>query len=108
MVAQPPRMNAVVTRAADPRLRSLLAREYVGFSEPGGHGRWRMPPSATVTMIVNVGDGFGGLPRAFVAGMEDAPAVVERGGGEITCLDLKLDPLGAYVVPTRPGQPVRR
>jgi AraC-like DNA-binding protein len=80
----------------DPRLRTLLTRDYVGFSEPDtGYGSWLMPPTATVTVIVNVGEPFGGLPGAFIAGIEDGYSVVAR-AGTISCLDVKLTPLGAY------------
>jgi AraC-like DNA-binding protein len=90
-----------VKQPADARIRHHLARDYVGFSEVGGSGCWRMPPTATITVIVNLADALGGLPQAFVAGMEDAPAVVERRGA-ISCLDLKLNPLGAYTLFARP------
>jgi AraC-like DNA-binding protein len=90
-----------VTRSADVRIRHHLARDYVGFSEADVSGCWRMPPTATVTVIVNLAETFGALPRAFVAGLEDEPAVVER-GGVILCLDLKLSPLGAYTLLARP------
>jgi AraC-like DNA-binding protein len=85
-------------RPADERLRPLLARDYVGFTESGAAGeRWREPPSGRVTVILNVGERFGGLPDAFVAGLTDTYAFVERGDA-VSCIDLKLTPLGAYTL----------
>jgi AraC-like DNA-binding protein len=83
-------------RTPDPRIRPLLARDHVGFAETGGVGEsWIETPTAAVTVILNVGAPFGGLPEAFVAGLSDTFAVVE-GARAMTCLDLKLTPLGAY------------
>jgi AraC-like DNA-binding protein len=77
-------------------LRDELARGYVGFVErTEARGSWIEPPRGTVTMILNLGEAFGGLPEAFVAGVSDTHAVVER-GGSISCIDLKLTPPGAY------------
>src|SRR4051794_30403785 len=85
-------------RPADERLRPLLARDYVGFTESGAAGeRWRESPSGRVTVILNVGERFGGLPDAFVAGLTDSYAFVERGDA-VSCIDLKLTPLGAYTL----------
>jgi AraC-like DNA-binding protein len=80
----------------DKRLRPLLTRDYVHFrqSREAG-GEWLAPPSTAVTVIINLGDAFGGLPTAFVAGLADHCEVVDQ-RGEIDCLDLKLTPLGAY------------
>jgi AraC-like DNA-binding protein len=77
-------------------LGPLLARGYVGFSEPSrGFGKWLMPPAVSVTLIVNLEGAFGGLPSAFVAGLDDAYSVVEV-GGSVSCLDVKMTPPGAY------------
>ena len=85
-------------RAPESRLRNHLARDYVGFTEAGApFERWLEPPSGTVTVIVNLGEPFGGLPDAFVTGLADTYALVER-TGSTSCVDLKLTPLGAYTV----------
>lgn len=88
------RMNA--SRPADPRLRPLFARDPVGFAaRSGAPGEWLMPPTPTVTIIINFADPLHGLPPAFVAGVDDGPNPV-RHGATTDCLDLKLTPLGAY------------
>ncbi|GAB1512686.1 AraC family transcriptional regulator [Actinophytocola sp. KF-1] len=80
----------------DARLRPLLTRYYVRFRQHAEAGAdWLAPPSTAVTVIINMGDAFGGLPRAFVAGPSDACDVVSM-TGEIDCVELKLTPLGAY------------
>jgi len=85
-----------VTRPADPRLRPLFARAPLGFMEDtDAFAEWLMPPTATVTIIINITGALGGLPPAFVAGVEDTYSLV-RHGGTTCCLDLKLTPLGAY------------
>jgi AraC-like DNA-binding protein len=87
---------STVSRRPAARLAPLLARGYVGFSEQDrGFEKWLMPPAVTVTMIINVDGAFGGLPGAFVAGLDDAYSVVEV-GGSVSCLDIKMTPLGAY------------
>jgi AraC-like DNA-binding protein len=80
----------------DPRLRPLLTRDYVRFTQPAHAGeKWLATPSTAVTVIINLGDSFGGLPTAFVAGLTDRGALVDQ-RGEIDCVDVKLTPLGAY------------
>jgi AraC-like DNA-binding protein len=80
----------------DPRLRPLLTRDHVWFKQPAALGEsWLAPPSMSVTVIINMGDAFGGLPGAFVAGVTDRCGVVDQ-HGDIDCVDLKLTPLGAY------------
>jgi AraC-like DNA-binding protein len=80
----------------DERLRPLLTRGYVRFRQPVAAGAtWLAPPATAVTVIVNMGAAFGGLPRAFVAGPSDRAEEVDQ-HGEIDCVDLKLTPLGAY------------
>ncbi|OLF16013.1 helix-turn-helix domain-containing protein [Actinophytocola xanthii] len=82
-------------RPADP-VSTLLTRSYLGFTQPASSGTsWLATPVPVVTVIINTGAPFGGLPRAFVAGLADRPDLVEQ-HGEIECVDLKLTPLGAY------------
>jgi AraC-like DNA-binding protein len=82
--------------APDPRLRPLLGRDHVGFTEVGAPlRRWLMPPSANVTLILGAGEPLGELPGAFVSGIDSGFSVVEY-GGTWSCVDLKLTPLGAY------------
>ncbi|MFL6126725.1 helix-turn-helix domain-containing protein [Actinophytocola sp.] len=74
----------------------LHVREPVHFRQPAGAGTtWLATPATTVTVIINLGEPFGGLPSAFVAGLTDRGSLVDQ-RGEIDCLDLKLSPLGAY------------
>jgi AraC-like DNA-binding protein len=56
-----------------------------------------MPPTGTATVIVNLGEAFGGLPAAFAAGLDGGCATVEH-AGSVRCLDLKLTPLGGYTL----------
>ncbi len=85
-----------VARPVDRRLRPLFARPPLGFAEhTATPGRWLMTPGPTVTIIVNLAEPFGGLPRAFVGGIEQAHSVV-RHDGRTCCLDLKLTPPGAF------------
>lgn len=87
--------NPVAARP-DERLRPLLTRDYVHFRQQGSDGAaWLAPPSTAVSVIINRGAAFGGLPRAFVAGPADACGVVSM-LGEIDCVDVQLTPLGAY------------
>lgn len=80
----------------DGRLRPLMTRDYVRFRQPRETGTtWLSTPSTAVTVIINLGAPFGGLPSAFVAGPTDHASQVDQ-RGEIDCLDLKLTPLGAY------------
>ncbi|MDN5765955.1 MAG: AraC family transcriptional regulator [Humibacillus sp.] len=81
--------------AVHPALREHFARPHIGFAD-GSTGRdsWVEYPNGMVTIIVNVGEAFGGHPSVFVAGLTDTPDVVER-DGPIECLDLKLTPPGA-------------
>jgi AraC-like DNA-binding protein len=74
----------------------IHVREPLRFQQPRDAGMtWFALPSTTVTVIINLGEPFGGLPGAFVAGLTDRGTVVDQ-HGEIDCLDLKLTPLGAY------------
>lgn len=82
-------------RPSDP-VRALLTRDYVGFAQSASDGmRFLATPAPIVTVIVNTGAAFGGLPGAFVAGLSDAADVVDQSGA-IECLELKVTPLGAY------------
>jgi AraC-like DNA-binding protein len=91
-------MSEYLPHRPDPRVRGLLDRDYLGFAQQAAATeRWLATPRTTVTVILNAGPGFGGLPRAFVAGLTDACGVVEQ-AGEIECVDLKLTPLGAYTL----------
>lgn len=79
-------------------MRALLARDYLGFSQPATTSeRWLATPTPTATVIINTGAAFGGLPPAFAAGLTDTHDVVEQHGA-IECVDLKLTPLGAYTL----------
>jgi AraC-like DNA-binding protein len=74
----------------------LLTWEQVRYRQPKEAGMtWLATPSTSVTVLINLGEAFGGLPRAFVAGPTDRCGLVDE-HGEIDCLDLKLTPLGAY------------
>jgi AraC-like DNA-binding protein len=85
----------VITRP-DKRLRPLLTRDYLRFHQQADEGvTWLATPSTTVTVIINLGEAWGGLPTAFVTGLNDHGSLVDQ-HGEIDCLDLKLTPLGAY------------
>src|SRR5690349_12829161 len=80
----------------DPRLRPLLTRDYLRYRQEAADGAvWLSTPSTVVTVIINLGAAFGGLPSAFVAGLTDRGDLVDQ-RGDIDCLDLKLTPLGAY------------
>jgi len=83
---------------ADARLRPLLARDYVGFAQTApAFGSWLMPPTPTVTIILNIGEPFAGLPEAFVAGMAETATLLQRQTGAAG-IDLKLTPLGAFTL----------
>ena len=83
-------------------VRGLLARGHVGFTEAArSFERWLLPPPTSVTVILNVGEPFGGLPAGFAAGLDDTFSVVAVGGA-VSCVDVKLTPLGAYRVFGRP------
>ena len=78
-----------------PELREHFARPHIGFVDGSrDQDRWVGYPNGMVTIIVNVGEAFGGYPSAFVAGLTETHDVIER-DGPIECLDLKLTPPGA-------------
>ncbi len=92
-----PALSYAERRPSEP-VRGLLTRNYLGFTQPATEGeRWLATPTPTVTVIVNTGAAFGGLPGAFATGLSDTPDVVEQFGA-IECVDLKLTPLGAYTL----------
>ncbi len=85
-----------VTSRPSSRLRPLLTRDYVTYRQSvADGGTWLAPPDTTVTVIVNLADAFGGLPRAFAAGLTDTHGLVDQTGA-FECVDLKFTPLGAY------------
>jgi len=78
-----------------PALRWNFARSHIGFADDStGQDSWVEYPNGIVTIIVNVGEAFGGHPSAFVSGLTETHDVIER-DGPIECLDLKLTPPGA-------------
>jgi AraC-like DNA-binding protein len=89
-------------RAADPRLRPLLAREYVGVrQEVVSATRWSQPPVALVSLIVTLEgpvtvDGEA-LPGAWLGGLGGVCEAVTLASSHAS-LDLKLHPLGAYAL----------
>jgi AraC-like DNA-binding protein len=88
--------SSYVLRDPDRRIRALLDRDYLGFTQPADVSeRWLATPTTTVTVILNVGIAFGGMPHTFVAGLTDTCDVVEQDGA-IECVELKLTPLGAF------------
>jgi AraC-like DNA-binding protein len=85
-----------------PAVRELLTRDYLAFAQPSaGSWRWLATPTRTMTVIVNTGAAFGGYPSAFVTGLTDTHTVVDQSGA-IECVDLKLNPLGAYTLLAMP------
>jgi AraC-like DNA-binding protein len=90
-----PALTYTEQRPSEP-VRALLTRNYLAFAQPATVGeRWLATPTPTVTVIVNTGAAFGGLPGSFVTGLADTHDVVDQFGA-IECVDLKLTPLGAY------------
>jgi AraC-like DNA-binding protein len=88
------------TRSPDPRLRSLLARDYVGWWHDSlPFARWLEPPPPCLTLMISIGEPLrtdrGVLPSAWIAGLDDRPELVETGGRQAG-LEVKLTPLGAY------------
>jgi uncharacterized glyoxalase superfamily protein PhnB len=54
-----------------------------------------MAPTATVTITLNVGPAFGGLPDAFVAGMEQAAITLAPAAGAQIVRPLTDEPYGS-------------
>jgi AraC-like DNA-binding protein len=95
-------------RRPDPRLRGLVARDFVGFRQQVADvGSWLQPPVAVVSLIVTLEGplraGGRALPGAWLGGLGGSCEVVEVGATHAS-LDLKLPPLGAYALC---GQPLR-
>jgi len=95
-------------RRPDPRLRRLVARDFVGFRQQVADvGSWLQPPVAVVSVIVTLEGplraGGRALPGAWLGGLGGTCEVVEIGATHAS-LDLKLPPLGAYALC---GQPLR-
>lgn len=93
----------VAFRAPHPLVRPMLARAYVGYEEADRvpSGAWLHPGQPTVTVIINLAEPFGGLPPAFLSGLDPGYSVVPRVAG-IRCVDLKLHPIGGYALLGRP------
>ena len=88
------------TRPPDPRLRSLVARDYVGWRYDSlPFARWLEPPPPWLTLMISIGEPLrtdrGLLPGAWIAGLDDRPELVETGGRQ-AALEVKLTPLGAF------------
>jgi AraC-like DNA-binding protein len=93
-------MPSRATRPPDPRLRSLVARDYVGWWHDSlPFACWLEPPSSLLTLMISIGESLrtdrGELPHAWIAGLDDRPELVETGGRQ-AALEVKLTPLGAY------------
>jgi AraC-like DNA-binding protein len=97
-VSASPTVAVPAIRAPDQRIRGLLHRDYLGFTQAAStNERWLATPTPSATVILNVGDPFGGLPAAFAAGLTDSYEIIEQ-NGPIVCVDLKFSPLGAYTL----------
>jgi AraC-like DNA-binding protein len=87
-------------RAPDPRLRSLIAGEYVGWWHDSlPFARWLEPPPPYLTLMISIGEPLrtdrGVLPGAWIAGLDDRPELVETGGRR-AALEVKFTPMGAH------------
>jgi AraC-like DNA-binding protein len=100
--ADPAVATATTRRSAHPRLRHLVPRNHVAFSQAStADSRWLEPPRAAVTLMLGIDGSIGAtagvLPDAWIAGIADQVDVVEIRGAYAS-LDLKLTPLGAYTI----------
>jgi AraC-like DNA-binding protein len=99
-VVPPAATPSRATRLPDPRLRPLLAGEYVGWWHDSlPFARWLEPPPPCLTLMISIGEPLrtdrGVLPSSWIAGLDDRPELVETGGRR-AALEVKLTPLGAY------------
>ena len=93
---RPPGEGAHAIHKPSVRVRPLLTRDYVGFTETSANGRrWTELPGPSVTLIFSLTAGFGGFPDYFVAGLTDSRTLVESQPCTC-CIDVKLSPLGAF------------
>jgi AraC-like DNA-binding protein len=102
------RYERVDLRVSDPRLAPLMHRDSIGVSYQGlEFESWLEPPQPVATLMISLEDPLrterGLLPRAWIAGLDDRPEIVETGGRH-TEIDLKLTPVGAHVLC---GMPMR-
>jgi AraC-like DNA-binding protein len=79
-----------------PRLRSVLVRDYAGFTEATVPRRLVLPATASVPLVVKLADSPY-RPPAFVMGAHDASTVL-KGTCARSYLEVILNPLGAYTV----------
>lgn len=88
---------APVVQAPDPRLRSVVARGYTGWTlRPDRMGRFVLPAHASVRLVLKVEDSTP-RPPEFVHGAVGRHTVIE-GGCAPRYVEVELRPLGAYQV----------
>jgi hypothetical protein len=76
---EPPAESARRLRRPAGRLGGrFLARDLVGFEQTSPPKRLRILPSPTVTLMLQLGELFAGLPAAFVSGVYLEPAESAR------------------------------
>jgi AraC-like DNA-binding protein len=103
--------SILVSRPPHPSLRPHVHR-YVGYQERTAFSRRREPPTGTVTMIVDLGDGLAVLDPVsparsltvldgFVAGPADHAAIVDSGGRQ-SGVQVDLTMVGARLLLDRP------
>ena len=83
-----------LTATPDPRLRPLLSRGYVGFTEATMPRHLVLPATTAVPLVVKLTDSPY-RPPAFVMGGHDTSIVLE-GDCAPSYLEVLLSPLGAY------------
>src|SRR5215212_10082579 len=83
-----------LTATPDPRLRPLLSRGYVGFTEATMPRHLVLPATTAVPLVVKLVDSPY-RPPAFVMGAHDTSIVLE-GDCAPSYLEVLLSPLGAY------------